>query len=577
MITSRRSGRGSVRSDLSQRDGRPVGVTSKNHAEALDWWLVAILLMAGSLFVVNLSWGLPNGNSSWAADAIGPVTSIGIVYRSFSEWNSGWYYFKYPLAWPFILFLATSPYLVWLYLVGGWRSPTTEYPYGFEDPEQALFVLAILGRCVNVLFSLGTVAVTYGIANRLCGRAVARIAAFLVATAYPIIYYAHTSNLDASYLFWLLLAVYAAIVCSQATTSICAWLALGAAAALAVSSKEQGFAFLLPLPMLSLAPAFRLHGWRALISREAFAMSAAAIGAAVLANNVLFNPYGFVSRIAYLLGQPFEEVSVRLAPVEFALWKGAKEWVYIRQLWDGLESTLGIPVLILGAAGLLVAWRRNRRALVWLIAPVFAHYYLSLRGLELITVRYLLPVSVIVTIFAALPLVEAWSSQTSAVRNTMLVIGVLMCLYGGARAVDLHHLLAGDPRYDAEIWIEANGKEGDVLEHYQKSTFLPRLRGVVSGRFVKMEDRTLDGLSQRRPWGVVLSSASDKSIAHMWNPDWRETRNMLKPVAAAQELHQAIIEGESEYRKAASFRIEPKLIRSRITSVAPEIVIYVRQ
>jgi hypothetical protein len=62
-----------------------------------DPWLLAILAVASILYAWHLGWGLPNGNSSWAADSYGPITVLGLVQRSFQRWNSGFFYFKYPL------------------------------------------------------------------------------------------------------------------------------------------------------------------------------------------------------------------------------------------------------------------------------------------------------------------------------------------------------------------------------------------------------------------------------------------------------------------------------------------------
>src|SRR5262245_36752389 len=173
-------------------------------ARRVDPWLLAILVLALVLDSWHLGWGLPNGNSSWAADAIGPVTALGVA-RHNASWNSGWFYFKYPPAWPFLMVAASAPYLAWLYASGAWRHPSADYPYGFSDPEQTLFVLAMIARCLNVAFAVGTAAVAYGIGDRLFGRSAARWSAFLVATAYPVVYYAHTSNLDIGYCFWLIL------------------------------------------------------------------------------------------------------------------------------------------------------------------------------------------------------------------------------------------------------------------------------------------------------------------------------------------------------------------------------------
>lgn len=549
-------------------------------AAAVSWrdpWFAAVLGLAAVSFSLQLSWGLPNGNASWAADAIGPITAMGIVRHSFAEWNSGWYYFKYPLGYPFLVFLAASPYMFWLLLTGGWRSPTAVYPYGFEDPERALFVMAMLGRCLNVAFALGVVAVTYGIARRLLGPWPARIAAFLLATAYPLIYYAHTTNLDISYLFWLLLALYAAIAAAE-SRELRPWAVLGVAAAMAVSTKEQGFAFLLPLPIIALSRRVAIHGIAELWGRRFLAMASAAIVSAVVANNIWFNPMGFVARIAFLLGRPLEPVKVRLAPVEFGVWKGAKEWVYVRQLWDGVESTLGAPVVVVAMVGLVLLLFRRRTAAAWLLVPAAAQYYLSLRGLDLITLRYLLPISAIAAILAGYALTEV--SRLAGARPwrvAPIAVGGMLGLLSLARAVDMHWLLYDDSRYRAEAWIAENAPPGDVVEYYQKETFVPRFADSVRGQHIKMGERSIEKFQARRPWGAVISSASIQSIAHGWNPDWRETRNLLKPVPHALEFQDALTRGELGYREAVVIRQDPALLRLRITSLAPEIKIYVRE
>jgi hypothetical protein len=382
-----------------------------------DYWLLAILMLSAVLNSWHLRWGLPNGNMSWAADAIGPVTALSVARRTFGSFNSGWFYFKYPPGWPFLLVLSAAPYLGMLYLTGGWRHPSAQYPYGFADPEHALFVMAMIGRALSVTFGVATAAAAYGIANRLFGRAAARWSAVLVATAYPIVFYAHTTNLDISYCFWLVAALYAAIVASRTPRAL-PWAALGFAAAMALSTKEQGFAFLLPLPFMALAVRLReAGGVRARWQPPTFWMLGVGALTLLLANNVPINPLGFVGRIAYLLGHPLGTVQARLAPVEFSLWKGAKEWVYVQQLWDGLSSSLGLVLLATSAVGAVAVWR-SPRAAIWLWVPIASLYYLSLRGLDLITLRYLLPVTVVALIFAAALLASRWpGSPRSAWRG----------------------------------------------------------------------------------------------------------------------------------------------------------------
>jgi hypothetical protein len=556
-------------------DGAADGAAS---AAATRWdpWLIGILALAAALDSWHLQWGLPNGNHSWAADAIGPITALGVARRTFAAWNSGWFYFKYPPGWPFIMVLAMLPYLGLLYVTGGWRHPTAEYPYGFADPERTLFVLTMIGRAVSVAFGVGLSALAYGIAARLFDRRTARWGAFFTATSYPLVYYAHTTNLDISYCFWLILALYAAIRAAQSG----GWrpaAVLGFAAAMALSTKEQGFAWLLPLPLLVWILRARAAGWRALLGAATWAMLGAGALTVLVANNVIVNPMGFVGRIAYLLGHPIGHVEARLAPVEFALWKGAKEWVYVTQLGNALDTSFGLPLLILAGAGVLLLWR-HRLAAVWLLTPVLAQYYLSLRGLELITVRYALPLAVIAALLVALTLSHLQGvAHARWERRAASVVAAACALLAVGRGVELDLLLRNDPRYAAEAWMASHLPPGATAEVYQKPAFVPRFRGGVHGRFVPMDERTIAGLAARAPDAVVISSASHKSIDHVWTADWRETRSLLAPRPEASAFLDALEHGAVPYRLAAVFGQEPRLVHNRITSIAPEIRIYVRR
>jgi 4-amino-4-deoxy-L-arabinose transferase-like glycosyltransferase len=542
----------------------------------IDPWLLAILALAAGLNGWHLSWGLPNGNQSWAADAIGPVTALGVARRTLAGFNSGWFYFKYPPAWPFIMVGAFTPYLASLYALGGWSHPTAQYPYGFSDPQQTLFVLFMIARLVALCFGVGLVILAYTIGHRLYDRATARWAAFLTATAYPIVYYAHTTNLDISYCFWLVLALYAAIVAAETTHGL-PWATLGAAAALALATKEQGFAWLAPLPVLVLIARVRADGWRALWARPSWVMAGAGVLTLLLANNAVINPRGFIGRVAYLLGRPLEDTGARLAPVEFALWKGAKEWRYVAQLWDGLSSSLGLPLLALAAIGAVVSWRRPRAA-IWLLVPTLALYYLSLRGLELITLRYLLPVTIVALVWVAVALVAAQRLAPAGMARSALRVGLAaVAALSLARAVELNWLLTTDARYQAEAWMAANLPPTARTEVYQKAAFLPRFAAPLQSQFVPIGERTVDGLAVRQPDAIVTSSASRKSITHIWTPDWRTTGTMLTPNPAATEFLAALESGALPYRLAMVFRQEPHLLTNRITSVAPEIRIYVRR
>jgi 4-amino-4-deoxy-L-arabinose transferase-like glycosyltransferase len=554
---------------------RPFRIVSLTRRIALP----AILLLSLALNCYQLSWGLPNGNSSWAADALGPLTVLSIMRRSLLSWDSGWFYFKYPLGYPLLLSVSYAPYLVALAVTGQLRHLSQTYPYGFSHPESALYVMALLGRLVSVAGIVGTVALTYGIGRRLFDRATGLLGAWFVATAYPIVYYAHASNLDAAYLFWLALALWGAVLAAESDRRW-PYVICGVAAAMAVSTKEQGFAFLLPLPVLIAAYRMRAaqgelgswQRWRQVVWNGATRAGVAAMLITVaLVNNALANPHGFANRLRYLSGRQVPGITARLAPVEFWVFKGLpKEWLYVRQLTDALESSLGLPLLLLAVAGVLYVVRRRPRAAAYLLIPAAVQYYLSLRTLDLIRLRYTLPLIVIGGLCAAALCVSAarrWRVGAAAVA--------IVCVLGLARAVELDLLLQRDSRYQAERWLKSHATAASTVETYQKAAYVPRL-SEFDHREVPLQERTLDGIQQRHPDFIVISSAAKKGITHRWNPDWRQGHTLLVPGPGASAFIEALESERLPYRRAASFEQRPILLRLRITSLCPEISIFQR-
>ena len=134
-----------------------------------DPWLLAALAIGAGLALYQIDWGLPAAGHSWAVDALEPRTVLGILHHSFREWNSGWFYFKYPLGYPLVLGVAFAPYLAGLLATGDWAGPSATGA-GFADSDGVYLALALVGRAVNTLFVLGTTCLIYGVARRLLGR-----------------------------------------------------------------------------------------------------------------------------------------------------------------------------------------------------------------------------------------------------------------------------------------------------------------------------------------------------------------------------------------------------------------------
>jgi dolichyl-phosphate-mannose-protein mannosyltransferase len=545
-----------------------------------DPWLLAVLGLSAVLCLYQLQWGLPNGNASWGADALGPLTVLGIARHSFSSWNSGWFYFKYPTGYPLLLLAAYLPYLGFLFVTGGWKHPVATYPYGLADPEAALLTMTLIGRVLSVVMVVTTVALVYGVGQRLAGRLTGLLAAFFVATAYPIVYYGHTTNLDAAYLFWLTLALWATVVAID-TPGRWPLVVVGIGAAMATATKEQGYAFLLSLPIIlayyahqtqpaTLSPVRRW--WAAVWNPATRAGLAAAAVTLLVASNAIINPRGLLNRFLNLSGQQIEGVSARFTPVHFSLFKGLpKEQQYVQQFVDVMESSLGLPLLLVAGAGVIyLAWSRSRAAFCILL-PAAAYYFVSLRTHDLIQLRYTLPMTMLAGLCAGAMCAAAFTARPRVVGPLIAVL----CVVALVRALELDLLLRDDSRYAAETWMRSNMTVGSTVEIYQKPVYLPRFDGVAL-RSVPLADRSVAGLVERRPDFIVISSAAKKGITHRWNPDWRKGNTLLVESPDAASMLAALEGGQLPYRRVAAFEQHPVMLRVRITSLCPKISIFRR-
>ncbi|MGH7928007.1 MAG: ArnT family glycosyltransferase, partial [Candidatus Binatia bacterium] len=207
--------------------------------------MIVILLASLSINTVGIGWGIPNKNDEWPVDSFNPVAAMAITKRAFLDepWNSGWFNRKYPLGHPIVLSAVQMPYLAWLRLTGEFHRPTSDYPYGFRDPERALTVLPLLARIVSALMGTAVVGLTYAIASTLFGTSAGLVGAVLVTGSYAIVYYSHTANVDIPLLFWLALTVAAALVWADRSSRTAAMIC-GVAGGMALVTKEQSIGML---------------------------------------------------------------------------------------------------------------------------------------------------------------------------------------------------------------------------------------------------------------------------------------------------------------------------------------------
>jgi len=494
--------------------GRPGG----------DRKTAAYLFAAAFLFYcVGIGWGLPNGSGTWAADAIKPGAPLSILYRAFvsDPGNSGWFWFKYPLGHVFVLGAAYAPYMAWLFLTGAISHPTSTFPYGMSNPEHTLYVLALLGRLVSAAMAAGTVTLAY-FALRGFGRRTALAGAVLTAFCYPLVYYAHTTNVEAPYVFWLMVAFVCAVRLTEPAPTRWAWIFLGVGTAMSIASKELAAGFFLGLP-----PVIAFVHWKNSRSLESLlrgALLAAVSFTAVflVANNGVLNPSGLVNRIEFLTHQLPKEVALRYAPYYFPIDLGGYRGLGIETAQLALAArrvveSLGWLAALAAVAGWGIALAK-RPAWTALVAVGIAGFYIvGLKAMLSLSLRYVLPVSVMGSMLVAVAVGRLFDVSVRGYRTYplgILAIAVTI-LYG----LDVTRMLVFDSRYPAEAWLRQHAAARTV-EVYQRATYLPRFPSSIHVDHVPLSERDTNGLEERSPDFVLLSSAGSGGVSVRYRTDW---------------------------------------------------------
>jgi hypothetical protein len=582
-------------------------------ANRLNRWLPWVLFaLALAVNFCGIGWGLPAGNQTWAADAIKPGAPLSIMHRVLlaEPFNSGWFWFKYPMGHVFILGAAYSLPLALTWLTGGLGTPTADYPWGMQDPEGVMTLLALSGRTVSVLMGAGCSVFVYLSVRRLVDRDSGVAAALLTTLCYPVVFYSHTTNVEIPYVFWLLAALLAAVRLLDEDARPLWWMLLGAATAMSVSTKELGAGFFVGLvPALALLIKLGGRGWSTLLKGAAWA-GAAFVATMVVANNVPLNPSGFVNRLRFLThslpADMAREYSPYYFPVDFSTDRGmAVELEQAGIAARALLDSLGPLTALLAAAGLLLSVLRRHGALLLLtLLPALGFYLFGLRSMLSLSIRYVLPLSVLACVFAGVAL-----AALASTRRLVLPARALAALLLAAALVyglDVDHMLVADGRYPAERWLQDNGKPGQHVETWQRATYLPHIPPRLLHHEIEFADRNKPAFGQRLPDFVVVSEASLGGITVQYSSDWQQSGTAKPADSRATDAEQgdtadwlpnqvsvagnimnykrrenvelltALRDGSLGYSEAARFKARPWIERPLIRSLNPEIVIYQR-
>src|SRR5438094_344792 len=187
----------------------------------------------------------------------------------------------------------------------------------------------------------------------------------LVLLSSPVtVYYAHTTNLDIPYLCWTTAGLWLAVRVVRGDAAVRTHVLLGAAAALAIATKDQAYACfaLLPVPIL-------WRRWQAGRPLDTALLAALASFAAVyaLASLLAVDPSGYLGHARQLTGpaNPYAGVPLSAARVVRVSLRTA----------SATASTLGWPFALAGVAGLVLAAVRRTPGAAMPLAMGLPYYF----------------------------------------------------------------------------------------------------------------------------------------------------------------------------------------------------------
>ena len=423
--------------------------------------LAGILALALAMRLAGLFWGLPAADG-WDDDGFAPrnfLTALALTYKPGA-------FFTYPPLHAFVLAILSLPAA----LVALWHAHSFSQAdiVGEFTKPQYMTVFAVVARLVNIILSLGLIAITGRMAQMLAGKRAGLLAAGALTLNMAFTYYGQVSNLEVPYLFWSALSLLLMMEgMTRQQTRLFFWAALAAAAA--VTTKDQAYAvFALTLP-LSIGLWLARDAWprRNLTSLALYAVMA--IAAILLVDGAVTNSGGFMRRIAFLTGPASGDYAAYTHDMTGRA----------RLLADmTLSFTSGVSALatLLAVLGLCRAVRGGR---VWALVPAFAilSFTIAFNMVALrMDARFLLPQAIFACVYIGIAADWMLGASRSRVAPVALALLGLLSLIPG---MAVGAAMVRDPRYDAERWL-AKHAVGKSVETYGQNAYLPRFPAGIT-------------------------------------------------------------------------------------------------
>ena len=491
---------------------RLLGVPRDGTDPAFGWVLLLSVLLNGW----GIWWAMPN-QRGWAPDELVPPDVLAAFRLLFSHGWAG----KYPPFHYMVLSAADSPILLlsWLGLVN-------------LDATVPHVSLALIGRLVSVACGAATISLVQRCGLELYGRRGAMFAALTAALTLPFAYHSKIATLDVPYLFWFAVSLlaYIRILRSHARRD---YLLFALSAALAGCTKDQAWA-LFALTALAIVAA-RWQRWRQIggpavaVVFDGTTVRAVALGVMtfLVADNLLFNFGGFVHHVRIVFGMPGA-----LDLHEFPATVGGE----LRMAWRAIQEMrymFGWPLAIIVAVAVFrgIADASTKPALRWLLVPAVSYYVVFLAPVRFIVDRYLMPITLVLALFAGWWL-ERFLAPGASARRARLALVWTAFAYSALYVAAVDYQMTFDSRYTLTRWLHAHARPDQVIGSLGPFEYVTLADGF---RWQSIE--SVDDVAALQPAFIVLNA---DQVPHS--------------SGQMQALHESLLNGHAGYQLVWRFR-----------------------
>ncbi len=451
---------GLVRRELLARPSRPV------------LWLLFVFVC---FEFCGMLWDQP-GYYGWENDGAAPRGFFGGIAENLIPGRG----YRYPLFHYLLIGIVNLPVLIVAALVAAYQGQAISL---VVVGVPTMTAIAVMTKLLHLALAMVGLLAAERIWRRLFGARTAVWALLFTVANLTVAYYSRVTNVDIVYLMWVTLAMERVLLIAEhGLRRHYSWFAVFAA--LGLATKDQAYApfvLLLPIYLLWLPGAFASSGRsRQVHLLELMRALAWSLGTYVVASGALFNPTGFMARVAMLTGT------------------NSQDWRQYPPGWRGMVDNAAdlirlqpeffwpSAVVVVSWLGVVIApWVVRRLASgsispwhwIWGWFPLVAGLSSTLAFTLVVgraEHRFLLVLGYWLSGYAGVCVAAALDRLRSPlVRHAATVAGGALVMLGVKQNLELLFTQWTDPRREVEAYL-ADLPPGTRVETYGLGVYLPR-------------------------------------------------------------------------------------------------------